>query len=420
MIRFVCNCGHRLEVPEDQAGDSLQCPKCGLLVDVPTLSELQNFTEDGTYRMDAGGPVATDSDRMADLGIIYSATKLDEEGNEIDLRTLPAGRKRPRPSDVHEDDDDQGELELKPAGGGKPAVTERPKYDPETGELIRPLDIRNDPGHPTDPSSIPMAKPAIQYAGVDISRRISPLKIAAELFMPANIVVMCILLAAHLFNGILFVTTAGLFFLIPVLLIYQGLLLSHYGNVIDETGRNEHDDLPRPLRNLEFYDDLWGPFVAMFGGFMIAFVVPLFVLINIAHRTGIPEWMMWLLGGIIGTVLTPAVLLTTNTSGSTLNLRPDRVLKRDQDLRRPLSRRHAAVGRHVADLRGRLGRILLRPAPRVHRRQLAQHRAAGELDDRAADAAGRHLPDALLLLVPRADLPCPPPGVSVGVPALHP
>ena len=94
MIRFVCNCGHRLEVPEDQAGDSLQCPKCGLLVDVPTLSELQNFTEDGTYRMDAGGPVATDSDRMADLGIIYSATKLDEEGNEIDLRTLPAGRKR--------------------------------------------------------------------------------------------------------------------------------------------------------------------------------------------------------------------------------------------------------------------------------------------------------------------------------------
>jgi hypothetical protein len=36
---------------------------------------------------------------------------------------------------------------------------------------------------------------------------------------------------------------------------------------------------------------------------------------------------MWLAGGIIGTILTPAVLLTTNTSGSTLNLRPDRVLK---------------------------------------------------------------------------------------------
>ena len=47
MIRFVCTCGHRLEVPDDEAGNSLQCPKCGLLVDVPTLSELQNFTEDG-------------------------------------------------------------------------------------------------------------------------------------------------------------------------------------------------------------------------------------------------------------------------------------------------------------------------------------------------------------------------------------
>ena len=150
MIRFVCNCGNRLEVPEDQAGDSLQCPKCGLLVDVPTLSELQHFTEDGTYRMDTGGPVATDSDRMADLGIIYSKTKLDDDGNEIDLRTIPAGRKHPRSSNFHDqDDDDQGELELKPAGDTKPAVTERPKYDPETGELIRPLDIRNDPGQPT-------------------------------------------------------------------------------------------------------------------------------------------------------------------------------------------------------------------------------------------------------------------------------
>ena len=215
-------------------------------------------------------------------------------------------------------------------------MTERPKYDPETGELIRPLDIRNDPGHPTDPSSIPMAKPAIQYAGVDLSKRISPLKIAAELFMPVNIVVMCILLAAHLFNGILFIATAGLFFLIPVLLIYQGLMLSHYGNVIDETGRNEHDDLPRPLRNLEFYDDLWGPFVAMFGGFMIAFVVPPVRPLNIAHRTGIPLWMMWLLGGIIGT--RPHARRAADDQHERLDVQPPPRPRAegDQDLRRPL------------------------------------------------------------------------------------
>jgi hypothetical protein len=314
-------------VADDLAGTELQCPKCGLLTDVPTLSDLGSFADEGTYRMDAGGPVAVDPSRMSDLGIIYAKSKFDEHGNEIDLRTLPAGR---RADDVLDESDavadDQGELELKPVEGEQPDTTTRPKYDPETGELIRPLEVRVDPVRDVNPASIPVAKPAINYAGGELAKRINPLTAAVELFLPVNFFVMTVVFIAHAFNAMVFIAAAGLFFLWPVLVMLQGLILSHYGNVIDDTGRNDTDDLPRPLRNLDLYDDLWSPFTQMFGGIMIAYVVPLTILLAIGQFTGIPRIFMWLTGGMFGTALAPAILLTTNTSGSTFNLRPDRVM----------------------------------------------------------------------------------------------
>jgi hypothetical protein len=169
-----------------------------------------------------------------------------------------------------------GELELAPREEDARAadVTSRPKYDPETGELIRPIEVRVDPDRDVHPSTIPVAKAALTYATTDLQKRIGPFRIAAELLMPMNLVVMFFVLCAHVFNGMVFIAAAGLFFLWPVLLMLQGLILSHYGNVIDETGRNDRDDLPRPLRDLSFYDDIWAPFVSMFGGIMIAFVIP--------------------------------------------------------------------------------------------------------------------------------------------------
>lgn len=47
------------------------------------------------------------------------------------------------------------------------------------------------------------------------------------------------------------------------------LVLAHYGNVIDETGREARDELPRPFRDLSWADDLWGPFYRMALGLMI-------------------------------------------------------------------------------------------------------------------------------------------------------
>ena len=321
MIRFVCTCGHRLEVDDDQAGGSLQCPACGLLTDVPNLSDLKSFTEDGTYRLDADrGPIVDDPDRLDELGLIYSKDKRDEEGNEIDLRTLPGGRPF-HPEDAHEAAEE--ELELKPR---EEDVGARPKYDPETGELIRPLEVRRDAERDVDPASIPVAKAALSYAASDLSKRVGPLKIAVELFMPMNLVVMFFVFCAHVLVGLIFITSWILFFLVPALVIVLCLILAHYGNVIDDMARNEQEDLPRPLRDLDFYDDLWSPFVAMFGGFVIAMAIPILICTAIAERSGLPPEWLALIGGIVGTLLAPAVLLTTNTSGSSFNLRPDRLL----------------------------------------------------------------------------------------------
>ena len=329
MIRFVCTCGNRLEVPDDQAGNSIQCPKCGLLTDVPTVSELAQFTDEGTYKVDANRPIVDDPDRMVELEIIYSKDKRDAEGHEIDLRTLPAGvRRRARGAAVKVDDDagddDSGELELKLT---EPDVSDRPKYDPETGELIRPLEVRKDPEKDVDPSTIPIAKAALSYAGGDVAKPVSPMKAAVELLMPMNLIVMFFVLLTHLFSGMMAtVALQVLFFIVPAWLLLQALILSHYGNVVDDIGRNEADDLPRPLRDLSWYDDIWSPFVSMFGGFMIAFVVPIFVLVQLGRQAGLPPIAMWLVGAVVGTVMGPAVLLTTNTSGSAFNLRPDRLL----------------------------------------------------------------------------------------------
>lgn len=53
MIRFSCRCNHPFQLDKSEAGGLAQCPKCGRLNDVPTLSDLPNLAEDGTYQLDA-------------------------------------------------------------------------------------------------------------------------------------------------------------------------------------------------------------------------------------------------------------------------------------------------------------------------------------------------------------------------------
>ena len=150
MIRFACLCKHHFEVDDDMAGGMIQCPACGRLNDVPTLSDLPHLAEDGTYNVDVELP-KDNPFRLAELAIVYSKGTSDAEGDEIDLRNAPEDFRT-----VGGDQDDDG-YALKD-DEGLSARLAAPRYDPETGELIRPIDLKPDPSaEPVDPRSVPLA-----------------------------------------------------------------------------------------------------------------------------------------------------------------------------------------------------------------------------------------------------------------------
>jgi hypothetical protein len=319
MIRFACTCKHRFEVEDDQAGGMLQCPACGRLNDVPTLGDLPHLNEDGTYEVEVDRP-QDDPARLAQLSLYYAKGTHDADGDEIDLRIQPADIRA-----AGGDPDDEGIPLADDVSVHRRAAA--PKYDPETGELIRPIELKPDPdGDPVDPSTIPVAKAAINYARGETAKRVTPMRALIELLMPVNVAVMLFVFVVHVFLQMaLIVVLSGLVFVFVGPLILAALLVSHYGNVIDEIGPQDRDELPRPLRTVSLRDDLWDPFVNVAASFMLCYL-PVAV---VAARTNTLPAMPWtvLVGALLllATALLPAVLLTTTTSGTFINLRPDRL-----------------------------------------------------------------------------------------------
>jgi hypothetical protein len=307
MIKFSCHCNHILEVPEDMAGKSMQCPNCQRLVDVPTMNEQQELLEDGTFRLDE--PEPRDPGQFERMRYVYAKDKVDENGNEIDKRqTLEELAAAGTDPDIYE-------FEHRPTA---------PKYDPETGELIRPLDLAPNPSATPHPSQVPMATNALNYASPahQVALEYSPL---ARMFTPINLAAMFFVLFFQLFFYLaafsLFLTVAAVFFIGPA-------LIAHYGNVIEEIGIEERDELPRFLRHFNFIDDIWHPFAHVFLAWMVCFG-PGFVLwcYWVAHGWPLkPAVMVVSALDVAGLIFFPAVMLTTTTSGSLLNLRPYRVM----------------------------------------------------------------------------------------------
>lgn len=315
VIQFPCHCGHVFRVDNDQAGASIQCPRCRLLNDVPSHSDLDAIAPDGTYKLD-GDLAPASPEGLADLLYVYQRGPRDREGNEIDL-TL-------KPSDL---DVIGGEpIPLVPAEQRRPHA---PRYDPETGELVTPLDIRNPAPQPVDPASIPMARPALNYATGRAARPPSLLTAFAHMFLPMNLVVMLVVLVMHLaVLPLFFITMVGILFFIVALIVMDCLIPAHYANIIEEVGPFENDELPRPLRDLGWYEDLWAPFVNFFGSLLICYG-PSMVIISMAERGKLPmatAMALWIALAAVGTFFFPAVLLTLTTSGTSLNLRPDRLM----------------------------------------------------------------------------------------------
>jgi hypothetical protein len=310
MIRFKCNCSQLFECSDDQAGTSFQCPACGRLVDVPTLSELPAISEDGTYKMDADPEVRPPDEQLArveELERVYTRHRTDEFGREIDLRTTL--------DDVKLAGTDEIPLSL--ADEAKPGA---PKYDPITGELIRPLDVKDDRN--ASLKGVWQGAP-IDYSKVD-KLPFQPWQIIPELFRLPNLAVMFAVVLMHaVILLMLFPLSLKFLILGPFLLAIIGGFFAHYTNIVEDVGPSGCDELPRPLRDLQWGEDLWGPF----SRFMLAILIAYGLSFTAFYLPAPARPHFLLVIEIIGAFIFPALLLTTATSGSVTNLRPDRVLR---------------------------------------------------------------------------------------------
>jgi hypothetical protein len=244
---------------------------------------------------------------------------VDLYGNEKDLRNTQAdfaGLGGPETLELADDD---------PSEGARRAAA--PKYDPITGELIRPLDVSAAKRPTAEESAVPVAKAMIAYARRrqgEAPFRAS--QIVPEMFRATNMVVTLVIFLVHVFlQFMLFPVMIGMWLLVPAMMIVAGLILSHYAVVVNEIATEDKDELPRPLRDFSWHDDLWGPFVHFSMAAFIAYG-PL-IAINWMPPNGVLLLAYSLSVVIWGTFIFPALFLTTTTSGHWLNLAPDRVLR---------------------------------------------------------------------------------------------
>jgi hypothetical protein len=309
MIHFACRCKHLFDLPDDMAGKQIQCPDCHRLVDVPSMDELSHLSDDGTIMVDAAPP-ASDPEKLEKLIRAFSGKHVDEDGVERDLRQ------------THEEfllagtEDHIDEFERHPTA---------PKYDPETGELIRPLDVAPDDRPPPHVAALPVASPALSYASPDLSGNYSVLVPFILLFSPVNLAAMLFVLLAHMF---LIAATLSIYLVFGAIFVVGFGLVAHYGNVVEEVGIEERDEMPRFLRNFNLADDLWLPFVRIFLAWMICFG-PGWIAFTTGAIVNWP-WEVSLLSLValdcIGLVFFPAIALITLTSGSLSNLHPMRII----------------------------------------------------------------------------------------------
>lgn len=316
MIEFPCNCGHAFTVTDDQAGTQIQCPDCKRLNDIPTLSDLQNLEDGGIYKMDSTPINHADPHRVAEMTHIFTRNHYDAEGTPIDIR-----------GPIY-DGQSNGPVPVESLG---PLDKAAPKYDPLTGELVEELEIKPDEAPP--PTTIPLARQVQLGApstvhGIDIPDALEAFTIPIQLFQPANLLVIFFILCAHLLGTLLTIMVMSplALLVLPVWALWHGLILAHYGNVVDETGPTSRAELPTPLRHLGWHEDIWAPFIQVAISLIFCYAPAVFLL---ANSNQLPPKIGYAIAGaffLAGVIAFPAVLLTMSTSGTVLNARPDRLL----------------------------------------------------------------------------------------------
>jgi len=326
MIKFPCKCGNVFNLSDDMAGGMLQCPRCGLLNDIPTLNELANLSEDGTVKLaeTSTSSEVHDQHAIAQMHVAFSPHTTDALGRQKDLR----------PDDEHFRAVGQSDEE---------PIHATPKYDPATGELVRPIDFKSsesmrampvtDEAPPLSPVPVQAIQPArpISYAATGTHDAVTPTTLLLELFQPANVVVMFFVFLFYLVAGAaasMFAVGSKLYFQVSlqVLNVPLWLILAHYGCVIEDTGLEARDELPRPLRNLDFNQDILNPFINVVTAGLIAYLPAIIIGMPRIPLDDHTRFRLVLLFELLGSFFLPALLVTTITGATLLNLRPDRVL----------------------------------------------------------------------------------------------
>jgi hypothetical protein len=195
--------------------------------------------------------------------------------------------------------------------------------------LIRPLKLAKDPVADRDPKTIPVARAAhsLTYAAGETALDVGAFRVLVDLFMPANVAVMFFVFLGYFaytlivgMVGWLIFTTLGLmptFYNLPLALF----LMAHYANTLEDTGPDAINELPRPLRSMSPFDDIWNPFCSMFLALGVCFLPAV-----ACYHAFPPQYKtLALLPAVVGTFFFPAAFLTTVTAGSSFNLRPDRL-----------------------------------------------------------------------------------------------
>jgi len=310
MLKFPCICGKNFALENDQAGSEFQCPACGRLVIAPTLNELESFGSDGTYKVGLP-PAVPEPGRAAELRRAFARKRTDETGNEIDLRTTMAEW-----------------MQVGDDPSGLPAPAPALKYDPETGELVQPIDIKPDEPSIAEPvAAIPLSKPTLSYARVRNKEKgvITPPRIFLELLMPQNIAVILFIVLFHLLMiGAIVTTLMGFVLAFPVAVVCFLSVTGQYALVLEEVSLEGRDEIPRPMRWFNFADDIWRPFLVTGMAVLYSYWPAALagILLPDPKHTVIRVTLF-----LLGSIVFPAALITTTTGDMIANLRPDRVLR---------------------------------------------------------------------------------------------
>lgn len=304
MITFACRCSNRITVDDDQAGESMQCPRCGLLVDVPTIDDLPGLREDGSYEF---------NDEKRSEAQSRSHPMLDTPSP---MRKEPTDRRLSLKEFLNVGTSDDDLLEIKDEV--RPGVPKHPKYDPETGELILPLDVRKE----TKPAPVMALQATLGYERKKVDDAVpSILAPFVWMFRLPNMIVCMIATFICVAASVMFAVGTVIWLLLLFVLPLMAMLIAHFANTVDETGPTGTDEMPPPLRSANLFDDFIKPVAQVFGAYLLA-MSPIFLVNLYVTKLSLPVEIGL---SIFLHITLPAILLTMITSGAFNNLLPNRI-----------------------------------------------------------------------------------------------